>query len=190
MRKGHCCWTSWNSHVSDASTHSSHRPAWVRIADPAAKHTCLSTASRANIEWLLQCFQADLARPLRSKPILAHKAAADACAEGTKVGIGGWPPRGPCQGLYVTLPGGLRHSARLNAMYPSRNDAAHAQTAPARRSPGQKKTPQAELAARDVSSGWTGSPTPRSYLLLVELVPFLGMHVEEGVDGKRLKFLR
>ena len=23
-----------------------------------------------------------------------------------------------------------------------------------------------------------------------KLVPFLGMHVEEGVDGKRLKFLR
>ena len=68
----------------------SHRPAWVRIADPAAEHTCLSTASRANMEWLLQCFQADLACPLRSKPILACKAAADACAEGTKVGIGGW----------------------------------------------------------------------------------------------------
>ena len=68
----------------------SHRPAWVRIADPAAEHTRLSTASRANIEWLLQCFQADLACSLRSKPILACKAAADACAEGTKVGIGGW----------------------------------------------------------------------------------------------------
>ena len=59
-------------------------------ADPAAEHTRLSAASRANIEWLLQCFQADLACPLRSKPILARKAAADACAEGTKVGIGGW----------------------------------------------------------------------------------------------------
>ena len=62
----------------------------MRIADPAAEHTCLSAASRANIEWLLQCFQADLACPLQSKPILACKAAADACAEGTKVGIGGW----------------------------------------------------------------------------------------------------
>ena len=57
---------------------------------PAAEHTRLSKTSRANIEWLLQCFQADLACPLQSKPILACKAAADACAEGTKVGIGGW----------------------------------------------------------------------------------------------------
>ena len=68
----------------------SHKPAWVRIADPAAVHTRLSAASEANIEWLLQCFQADLACPLRSKPILARKAAADACAEGATVGIGGW----------------------------------------------------------------------------------------------------
>ena len=66
----------------------SHKPAWARIADPAAEHTRLSTASRANIEWLLQCFQADLACPLQSKPILACKAAAEACAEGTKIGIG------------------------------------------------------------------------------------------------------
>ena len=49
----------------------SHKPAWVRVADPAAEHTRLSAASKANIEWLLQCFQADLACPLRSKPILA-----------------------------------------------------------------------------------------------------------------------
>ena len=69
---------------------SPRRTAWVRIADPAAEHTRLSKTSRANIEWLLQCFQADLACPLQSKPILACKAAADACAEGTKVGIGGW----------------------------------------------------------------------------------------------------
>ena len=68
----------------------SHKPAWVRVADPAAEHTRSSAASKANIEWLLQCFQADLACPLRSKPILACKAAADACAEGTTVGIGGW----------------------------------------------------------------------------------------------------
>ena len=31
-----------------------------------------------------------IACPLQSKPILARKAAADACAEGTTVGIGGW----------------------------------------------------------------------------------------------------
>ena len=36
------------------------------------------------------CFQADLACPLRSKPVLACKAAADACAKGATVGIGGW----------------------------------------------------------------------------------------------------
>ena len=58
--------------------------------DPAAEHTRLSAASKATIEWLLQCFQADLACPLRSKPVLACKAAADVCAEGTTVGIGGW----------------------------------------------------------------------------------------------------
>ena len=68
----------------------SHKPAWVRVADPAAEHTRLPAASKANIEWLLQCFQANLARPLRSKPVLARKAAADACAEGTTVGISGW----------------------------------------------------------------------------------------------------
>ena len=54
------------------------------------EQTRLSTASRANIEWLLQRFQADLACPLQSEPILACKAAADACAEGAKVGLGGW----------------------------------------------------------------------------------------------------
>ena len=57
----------------------SHKPAWVRVADPAAEHTRLSAASKAEIEWLLQCFQADLACPLRSKPILARKAAAGLC---------------------------------------------------------------------------------------------------------------
>ena len=67
----------------------SHKTAWVRIADPSAEHTRLSKASKANLGWL-QCFQADLACPLQSKPLLARKAAADACAEGTKVGIGGW----------------------------------------------------------------------------------------------------
>ena len=66
------------------------KTAWVRVADPAAGHTRLSKTSRANIEWLLQCFEADLACPLQSKPILACKAAADACAKGTKVGTGGW----------------------------------------------------------------------------------------------------
>ena len=68
----------------------SHKPAWVRVADPAAEHTRLSAAGEANIEWLLQCFQADLACPLRSKPILACEAAADACALGATLGIGGW----------------------------------------------------------------------------------------------------
>ena len=68
----------------------SHKPARVRVADPAAEHTRLSAASEASVEWLLQCFQADLACPLRSKPILACKAAADACVEGATVGTGGW----------------------------------------------------------------------------------------------------
>ena len=39
--------------------------------------------SKHSVEWLLQCFHLDLAW-------LACKAAADACAEGSIVGIGGW----------------------------------------------------------------------------------------------------
>ena len=46
--------------------------------------------SKHGVEWLLQCFHLDLACPLRSKPMLACKAAADACAEGNVVGIEGW----------------------------------------------------------------------------------------------------
>ena len=68
----------------------SHKSAWVRIADASAEHTRLSKLSKHSVEWLLQCFHLDLACPLRSKPMLACKAAADACAEGSIVGIGGW----------------------------------------------------------------------------------------------------
>ena len=68
----------------------SHKSAWVRIADASAEHTRLSRMSKHSVEWLLQCFHLDLACPLRSKPMLACKAAADACAEGSIVGIGGW----------------------------------------------------------------------------------------------------
>ena len=62
---------------------------WPRLADPAAEHTRISKPSKASLEWLLQRMQLDLACPLRGKPILACRAEADACAEGT-VGIGGW----------------------------------------------------------------------------------------------------
>ena len=68
----------------------SHESAWVRVADASAEHTRLSKMSKHGVEWLLQCFHLDLACPLRSKPMLACKAAADACAEGSVVGIGGW----------------------------------------------------------------------------------------------------
>ena len=68
----------------------SHKSAWVRVADASAEHTRLSKLSKQSVEWLLQCFHLDLACPLRSKPMLACKAAADACAEGNIVGIGGW----------------------------------------------------------------------------------------------------
>ena len=67
----------------------SHKSAWVRVADASAEHTCLSKMSKHGVEWLLQCFHLDLACPLRSKPMLACKAAADACAESSVVGIGG-----------------------------------------------------------------------------------------------------
>ena len=68
----------------------SHKSAWVRVADASAEHTRLSKMSKHGVAWLLQCFHLDLACPLRSKPMLACKAAADACAEGSVVGIGGW----------------------------------------------------------------------------------------------------
>ena len=60
----------------------SHKSAWVRVADASAEHTRLSKMSKHSVEQLLQCFHLDLACPLRSKPMLACKAAADACAEG------------------------------------------------------------------------------------------------------------
>ena len=88
-RERECQQTSIRSSTDLPRIVPSHKPAWVRVADPAAEHTRLSAASE-NIEWLLQCFQSDLACPLRSKPVLACKAAADACAEGATVGIGGW----------------------------------------------------------------------------------------------------
>ena len=68
----------------------SHKAVWVRVSDPSAEHTHMSKASRASMEWLLQCFQILMACPLRHQPMLACKAAADACAEGSIVGIGGW----------------------------------------------------------------------------------------------------
>ena len=111
----------------------SHKPAWVRIADPAAEHTRLSAASKANIEWLLQCFQADLACPLRSKPVLACKAAADACAEGTTVGIGGWfissrfqevQQQWPCQ-RYIACFETLAQLALMRIAWIAEGQAAH-----------------------------------------------------------------
>ena len=65
-------------------------PADLPRVVPSAEHTRLSKMSKHSVEWLLQCFHLDLACPLRSKPTLACKAAADACAEGSIVGIGGW----------------------------------------------------------------------------------------------------
>ena len=87
------------------------------IADPAAEHTRL----KANIEWLLHCFQSDLACPLQSKPILARKAAADACAEGTTVS-----PRRPKYSLLRNLGPACAHAGRVDHRGPSSARPTHA----------------------------------------------------------------
>ena len=68
----------------------SHKPQWVRLADPARTETHLRNESRHALLWLSSCFQHDQLRALRQSPLLRCMAAANAMAEGDAVGIGGW----------------------------------------------------------------------------------------------------
>ena len=63
---------------------------WVRIADPSASEITLRNESKAAIHWLAQCFAYEFAMPLARQPLLPCLSAADAMADGTTVGIGGW----------------------------------------------------------------------------------------------------
>ena len=63
---------------------------WVRIADPSASEITLRYESKAAIHWLAQCFSYEFTMPLVKQPLLPCLAAADAMADGSTVGIGGW----------------------------------------------------------------------------------------------------
>ena len=68
----------------------SHAPQWIRLADPSRQEIHLRNESRSALRWLSSCFAHDQLRTVRQAPQLHCLAAADAMAEGTKVGIGGW----------------------------------------------------------------------------------------------------
>ena len=50
----------------------------------------LTSDSKSAIRWLQQCFAHDRLRPLQQHPVLPCYAAADAMADDSQVGIGGW----------------------------------------------------------------------------------------------------
>ena len=68
----------------------SHKPQWVRLADPSRNEIHLRNESRQALIWLSACFRHDQLRTLRQSPLLHCVAAADAMAEGDTVGVGGW----------------------------------------------------------------------------------------------------
>ena len=63
---------------------------WVRIADPNAQEITLRNDSKAALHWLAQCFTHEFRMPLAQPPLLPCLSAADAMADGSQVGIGGW----------------------------------------------------------------------------------------------------
>ena len=63
---------------------------WARTADPSASQNTLRNESKAATHWLAQCFSYGLNMPLAKQPLLPCLAAADAMADGSTVGIGGW----------------------------------------------------------------------------------------------------
>ena len=69
---------------------SSAKPQWVRMSDPMSNEIHLRNESRAAPRWLSSCFSHDQLHLIRQAPQLHCLAAADAMAEGTTVGIGGW----------------------------------------------------------------------------------------------------
>ena len=69
---------------------SSAKPQWVRMSDPMRNEIHLRNESRAALRWLSSCFSHDQLRLVRQAPQLHCMAAADAMAEGSTVGVGGW----------------------------------------------------------------------------------------------------
>ena len=69
---------------------SSAKPQWVRMSDPMRNEIHLRNESRAALRWLSSCFSHHQLRLIRQAPQLHCMAAADAMAEGSTVGIGGW----------------------------------------------------------------------------------------------------
>ena len=67
----------------------SSRPQYLRVADPSNGTTTLQKDSKNCIAWLLATLSFAPAAPLADPPCLICMAAADACAEGDTVGVGG-----------------------------------------------------------------------------------------------------
>ena len=67
---------------------------FIRASNPEATHTRLRRESVESLKWLAQTLAHSPERPMSMPNLLHCLAAADACAEGSTVGIGGWviPP--------------------------------------------------------------------------------------------------
>ena len=63
---------------------------FIRASNPEASHTRLRRESVESLEWFASTISQSPQRPLAMPSTLQRLAAADACAEDTKVGIGGW----------------------------------------------------------------------------------------------------
>ena len=69
---------------------SSAKVQFVRATDPEATHTRLRRESIESLQWFIHTLGHSPQRPLATPDMLHCLAAADACAEGQTVGIGGW----------------------------------------------------------------------------------------------------
>ena len=67
-----------------------HKPTYVRIADPARNEVHLGKDSQSALRWLASCMQFTPRHSLQLPPVLHCICAADAMAQGRQVGIGGW----------------------------------------------------------------------------------------------------
>ena len=63
---------------------------FIRASNPEASHTRLRRESVESLKWFASTISQSSQRPLAMPSTLQCLAAADACAEDTKVGIGGW----------------------------------------------------------------------------------------------------
>ena len=63
---------------------------FIRASNPEATHTRLRRESVESLSWLAQTLAQSPERPMAMPNLLHCLAAADACAEGSTVGIGGW----------------------------------------------------------------------------------------------------